>query len=120
MGSFFLILVYFVMFPDSLGSGDDDEDNGLEDSSAEIENDQVYFSRGVFFASFGSSNTWYNRTSRLHQNILTDLCPHRSLLDPHPAHGEEAVRCSCWEHSEVSLSGHGQPHAEHPLAQKWT
>ena len=35
------------MSPDSLGSGDDDEDNGLEDSSAEIENDQVYFSRGV-------------------------------------------------------------------------
>lgn len=33
--------------PDSLGSGDDDEDNGLEDSSAETENDQVYFSRGV-------------------------------------------------------------------------
>lgn len=36
------------MLLDSLGSGDDDEDNGLEDSSAEIENDQVYFSRGVF------------------------------------------------------------------------
>lgn len=35
------------MFPDSLGSGDDDEDNGLDDSSAEIENDQVYISRGV-------------------------------------------------------------------------
>lgn len=38
------------MFTDSLGSGDDDEDNGLEDSSAEIENDQVYFSRGVLIA----------------------------------------------------------------------
>lgn len=36
------------MFSDPLGSGDDDEDNGLEDSSAEIENDQVYFSRGMF------------------------------------------------------------------------
>lgn len=41
-----------VMFPDPLGSGDDDEDNGLEDSSAEIENDQVYFSRGVFLVLF--------------------------------------------------------------------
>lgn len=39
------------MLLDSLGSGDDDEDNGLEDSSAEIENDQVYFSRGVFLLS---------------------------------------------------------------------
>lgn len=39
------------MFPDPLGSGDDDEDNGLEDSSAEIENDQVYFSKGVFLVS---------------------------------------------------------------------
>lgn len=40
------------MFSDPLGSGDDDEDNGLEDSSAEIENDQVYFSRGVFLVCF--------------------------------------------------------------------
>lgn len=40
------------MFSDPLGSGDDDEDNGLEDSSAEIENDQVYFSRGVFLVLF--------------------------------------------------------------------
>lgn len=39
----------FVLSSDTLGSGDDDED-GLEDSSAEIENDQVYFSRGVMFA----------------------------------------------------------------------
>lgn len=37
----------FVTFPDSLGSGDDDEDNGLEDSSTEVENDQVYLSRGA-------------------------------------------------------------------------
>lgn len=41
------------MFPDSLGSGDDDEDNGLEDSSAEVENDQVYFSRGLLLDSLG-------------------------------------------------------------------
>lgn len=40
------------MFSDPLGSGDDDEDNGMEDSSAEIENDQVYFSRGVFLVCF--------------------------------------------------------------------
>lgn len=40
------------MFSDSFGSGDDDEDNGLEDSSAEIENDQVYFSRGVLVICF--------------------------------------------------------------------
>lgn len=40
-------LLLFLNCPDSLGSGDDDEDNGLEDSSAEIENDQVYFSRGA-------------------------------------------------------------------------
>uniref|UniRef100_A0A672JAR3 Fibroblast growth factor receptor n=1 Tax=Salarias fasciatus TaxID=181472 RepID=A0A672JAR3_SALFA len=38
-----------VVFPDSLGSGDDDEDNGLDDSSAEIENDQVYVSRGPYW-----------------------------------------------------------------------
>lgn len=36
----------FVTSPDSMGSGDDDEDNDLEDSSAEIENDQVYISKG--------------------------------------------------------------------------
>lgn len=35
---------------DTLGSGDDDEDNGLDDSSAEIENDQVYISRGVWLS----------------------------------------------------------------------
>lgn len=37
---------WHVFVSDSLGSGDDDEDNDLEDSSAEIENDQVYFYRG--------------------------------------------------------------------------
>ncbi len=58
------------MFPDSLGSGDDDEDNGLEDSSAEIENDQVYFSRGVLL--FEESLRNYNSSSRLHQSILTN------------------------------------------------
>lgn len=36
----------FVTSPDSMGSGDDDEDNDLQDSSAEIENDQVYISKG--------------------------------------------------------------------------
>lgn len=36
----------FVTSPDSVGSGDDDEDNDLQDSSAEIENDQVYISKG--------------------------------------------------------------------------
>jgi len=31
-----------------LGSGDDeDDDNDMEDASAETENDQVYFSRGT-------------------------------------------------------------------------
>lgn len=30
-----------------MGSGDDDEDDGQEDSITETENDQVYFSRGV-------------------------------------------------------------------------
>lgn len=30
-----------------MGSGDDDEDNDLQDSSAEIENDQVYISKGL-------------------------------------------------------------------------
>ncbi|KAJ3588685.1 hypothetical protein NHX12_009539 [Muraenolepis orangiensis] len=34
---------------DSLGSGDDEDDNDLEDSSAETENDQVYFSRGPYW-----------------------------------------------------------------------
>lgn len=52
------LYLIFVMFPDSLGSGDDDEDNGLEDSSAEIENDQVYFSRGVFSCLLSSWNPW--------------------------------------------------------------
>lgn len=37
----------FLIFLDSLGSGDDEEDNDLEDSSAEIENDQVYLSKGA-------------------------------------------------------------------------
>uniref|UniRef100_A0A8C4ICE4 Fibroblast growth factor receptor n=1 Tax=Dicentrarchus labrax TaxID=13489 RepID=A0A8C4ICE4_DICLA len=40
---------FTITVADSLGSGDDDEDNGLEDSSAEIENDQVYFSRGPYW-----------------------------------------------------------------------
>lgn len=33
---------------DAMGSGDDDEDDGQEDSVTETENDQVYFSRGVY------------------------------------------------------------------------
>ena len=36
------------MCSDSMGSGDDDEDNGLDDMLTESENDQVYFSRGQF------------------------------------------------------------------------
>lgn len=33
-------------FADAVGSGDDDEDNGLDDADPETENDQVYISRG--------------------------------------------------------------------------
>lgn len=51
------------MFPDSLGSGDDDEDNGLDDSSAEVENDQVYFSRGLLLASLRCHISWGLRDS---------------------------------------------------------
>uniref|UniRef100_G3QC84 Fibroblast growth factor receptor 4 n=1 Tax=Gasterosteus aculeatus aculeatus TaxID=481459 RepID=G3QC84_GASAC len=40
---------FTITVADSLGSGDDDEDNGLDDSSAEIENDQVYFSGGPYW-----------------------------------------------------------------------
>ncbi|XP_061596549.1 fibroblast growth factor receptor 4 [Cololabis saira] len=40
---------FTITVADTLGSGDDDEDNGLEDSSAEIENDHVYFSRGPYW-----------------------------------------------------------------------
>ncbi|XP_056265859.1 fibroblast growth factor receptor 4 [Pseudoliparis swirei] len=40
---------FTITVADSLGSGDDDEDTGLEDSSAEMENDQVYFSRGPYW-----------------------------------------------------------------------
>uniref|UniRef100_A0AAX7UZ68 Fibroblast growth factor receptor n=1 Tax=Astatotilapia calliptera TaxID=8154 RepID=A0AAX7UZ68_ASTCA len=40
---------FTITVADSLGSGDDDEDNDLEDSSAEIENDQVYFYRGPYW-----------------------------------------------------------------------
>uniref|UniRef100_A0AAQ5YLL0 Fibroblast growth factor receptor 4 n=1 Tax=Amphiprion ocellaris TaxID=80972 RepID=A0AAQ5YLL0_AMPOC len=40
---------FTITVADSLGSGDDDEDNGLEDSSTEIENDQVYLSRGPYW-----------------------------------------------------------------------
>uniref|UniRef100_A0A6Q2WVJ5 Fibroblast growth factor receptor n=1 Tax=Esox lucius TaxID=8010 RepID=A0A6Q2WVJ5_ESOLU len=37
---------FTISVADFLGSGDDDEDNGLEDTSAEIENDHVYSTRG--------------------------------------------------------------------------
>ncbi|XP_051902436.1 fibroblast growth factor receptor 4-like isoform X2 [Hippocampus zosterae] len=40
---------FTVTVTDSLGSGDDDEDNGLDDSSSEIENDQVDLSRGPYW-----------------------------------------------------------------------
>uniref|UniRef100_A0A8C2X360 Fibroblast growth factor receptor 4 n=1 Tax=Cyclopterus lumpus TaxID=8103 RepID=A0A8C2X360_CYCLU len=40
---------FTITVADSLGSGDDDEETGLEDSSAEMENDQVYFSRGPYW-----------------------------------------------------------------------
>nr|XP_061801552.1 fibroblast growth factor receptor 4-like [Nerophis lumbriciformis] len=39
---------FTVTVTDSLGSGDDDEDNGFDDP-AEIENDQVYVSRGPYW-----------------------------------------------------------------------
>lgn len=38
---------FTITVTDALGSGDDDEDNGLDDSSVEIENDQVYISRAI-------------------------------------------------------------------------
>uniref|UniRef100_A0AAR2L077 Fibroblast growth factor receptor n=1 Tax=Pygocentrus nattereri TaxID=42514 RepID=A0AAR2L077_PYGNA len=44
-----LICLSTVNFLDALGSGDDDEDNGLEDPSTETENDQVYFSRAPYW-----------------------------------------------------------------------
>lgn len=37
---------FTIIVADSLGSGDDDEDNGLDDMLTESENDQVYFNRG--------------------------------------------------------------------------
>uniref|UniRef100_A0A8C8A0W6 Fibroblast growth factor receptor 4 n=1 Tax=Oryzias sinensis TaxID=183150 RepID=A0A8C8A0W6_9TELE len=40
---------FTITVADYLGSGDDDEDNGLGDSSDESENDQVYLSRGPFW-----------------------------------------------------------------------
>uniref|UniRef100_A0A673BSV5 Fibroblast growth factor receptor 4 n=1 Tax=Sphaeramia orbicularis TaxID=375764 RepID=A0A673BSV5_9TELE len=40
---------FTITVADSLGSGDDDEDNGFDDTSAEIENDQVYISRGPYW-----------------------------------------------------------------------
>lgn len=36
----------YCFFADAVGSGDDDEDNGLDDAGPETENDQVYISRG--------------------------------------------------------------------------
>uniref|UniRef100_A0A8C6V1D5 Fibroblast growth factor receptor n=1 Tax=Neogobius melanostomus TaxID=47308 RepID=A0A8C6V1D5_9GOBI len=40
---------FTITVTDAIGSGDDDEDNGLDDTSAEIENDQVYISRGPYW-----------------------------------------------------------------------
>ncbi|XP_072302108.1 fibroblast growth factor receptor 4 [Eucyclogobius newberryi] len=40
---------FTITVTDALGSGDDDEDNGLDDASTEIENDQVYISRGPYW-----------------------------------------------------------------------
>uniref|UniRef100_A0A674MM73 Fibroblast growth factor receptor n=1 Tax=Takifugu rubripes TaxID=31033 RepID=A0A674MM73_TAKRU len=40
---------FTITVADSMGSGDDDEDNDLQDSSAEIENDQVYISKGPYW-----------------------------------------------------------------------
>ncbi|KAM6985843.1 fibroblast growth factor receptor 4 [Aplochiton taeniatus] len=37
---------FSITVADSVGSGDDDEDTGLDDVSVELENDQVYISRG--------------------------------------------------------------------------
>ncbi|KAJ8385406.1 hypothetical protein AAFF_G00189320 [Aldrovandia affinis] len=40
---------FTITVADSMGSGDDDEDNGLDDTSTEIENEQVYFTRGPYW-----------------------------------------------------------------------
>lgn len=40
---------FTITVTDAVGSGDDDEDNGLDDASAEIENEQVYISRGPYW-----------------------------------------------------------------------
>lgn len=37
-----------------MGSGDDDEDDGQEDSVIETENDQVYISRGEYCINWSS------------------------------------------------------------------
>lgn len=39
---------------DAMGSGDDDEDDGQEDSVTETENDQVYISRGEYCINWSS------------------------------------------------------------------
>ncbi|XP_041947880.1 fibroblast growth factor receptor 4 [Alosa sapidissima] len=48
-GSREMLRNFTIMVADSLGSGDDDEDNGLDDMLTESENDQVYFSRGPYW-----------------------------------------------------------------------
>lgn len=40
---------FTITVADAMGSGDDDEDGGQEDSVTETENDQVYFSRGPYW-----------------------------------------------------------------------
>uniref|UniRef100_A0A8C1XIC4 Fibroblast growth factor receptor n=1 Tax=Cyprinus carpio TaxID=7962 RepID=A0A8C1XIC4_CYPCA len=39
----------YCFFADAAGSGDDDEDNGLDDAGPETENDQVYISRAPYW-----------------------------------------------------------------------
>lgn len=46
-----------------MGSGDDDEDDGQEDSVTETENDQVYFSRGMCYIKNVMLPTYLSRKS---------------------------------------------------------
>lgn len=60
------------------GSGDDDEDDGLEDSSAETEKDQVYFSRGEELFSQYLVNLKQNVTYRL--CFCNPSCENKDLM----------------------------------------
>uniref|UniRef100_A0A8C1XDY7 Fibroblast growth factor receptor n=1 Tax=Cyprinus carpio TaxID=7962 RepID=A0A8C1XDY7_CYPCA len=45
----YLCMNTYCFFADAAGSGDDDEDNGLDDAGPETENDQVYISRAPYW-----------------------------------------------------------------------